>query len=197
MTARRAANAGEEADHLLKLYGGDAARIASMLQGQLTQLATRAQMRMCEGAFGEAHRLYDKAIELSEPGSEFLVYLNVLKCTAALAADDRATVDALAAKLFAINPVIRMQLGLFLASPTAELPADLAAALGSFDAARAQLYRQADEGRIDLAEVTLANFNGPNQLKRLDGGAFAATDESGPAVLGAPQSTSGCRRAVP
>jgi flagellar hook protein FlgE len=39
---------------------------------------------------------------------------------------------------------------------------------------------------LDLAEVTLANFNGPNQLKRLDGGAFAATDESGPAVLGAP-----------
>jgi hypothetical protein len=44
MTARRAANAGEEADHLLALYGGDAARVAGMLQSQLTQLATRAQM---------------------------------------------------------------------------------------------------------------------------------------------------------
>jgi len=39
---------------------------------------------------------------------------------------------------------------------------------------------------LDLAEVTLANFNGPNQLKRLDGGAFAVTDDSGPAILGAP-----------
>jgi len=39
---------------------------------------------------------------------------------------------------------------------------------------------------IDLAEITLANFNGPNMLKRLDGGAFAATDESGPAIYGAP-----------
>jgi flagellar hook protein FlgE len=39
---------------------------------------------------------------------------------------------------------------------------------------------------LDLAEVTLANFNGPNQLKRLDGGAFAVTDQSGPAILGAP-----------
>jgi flagellar hook protein FlgE len=39
---------------------------------------------------------------------------------------------------------------------------------------------------LDLAEITLANFNGPNNLKRIDGGAFIATDESGPAILGAP-----------
>ena len=36
---------------------------------------------------------------------------------------------------------------------------------------------------IDLAEVTLATFNGPNNLKRLDGGAFAATSEFGAAEL--------------
>jgi flagellar hook protein FlgE len=39
---------------------------------------------------------------------------------------------------------------------------------------------------LDLADITLANFNGPNQLKRLDGGAFSATDDSGPPILGAP-----------
>ena len=39
---------------------------------------------------------------------------------------------------------------------------------------------------IDLAEVTLANFNGADSLKRLDGGAFAATEDSGAAILGAP-----------
>jgi flagellar hook protein FlgE len=38
---------------------------------------------------------------------------------------------------------------------------------------------------IDLAEITLANFNGPNNLKRVDGGAFETTDESGPAIYGA------------
>jgi flagellar hook protein FlgE len=38
---------------------------------------------------------------------------------------------------------------------------------------------------IDLAEITLASFNGPNGLKRLDGGAFSATDESGAATFGA------------
>jgi flagellar hook protein FlgE len=39
---------------------------------------------------------------------------------------------------------------------------------------------------IDLAEITLANFNGPDRLKRIDGGAFEVTDESGPPLFGAP-----------
>lgn len=39
---------------------------------------------------------------------------------------------------------------------------------------------------IDLAEITLANFNGANYLKRIDGGAFEVTDESGSATYGAP-----------
>jgi flagellar hook protein FlgE len=38
---------------------------------------------------------------------------------------------------------------------------------------------------IELAEVTLASFNGPNNLKRLDGGAYAATIDSGTAIYGA------------
>ncbi|HWL04752.1 MAG TPA: flagellar hook-basal body complex protein [Xanthobacteraceae bacterium] len=37
---------------------------------------------------------------------------------------------------------------------------------------------------IDLAEITLANFQGANYLKRLDGGAFEATAESGVAIYG-------------
>lgn len=38
---------------------------------------------------------------------------------------------------------------------------------------------------IDLAEIQLASFNGPNFLKRVDGGAFEATDQSGPALANA------------
>jgi len=65
-----------------------------------------------------------------------------------------------------------------------------------FPAGSLQTISISDKGRVvgtysngrtlDLAEVTLANFNGPNQLQRLDGGAFAQTDDSGPAILGAP-----------
>jgi flagellar hook protein FlgE len=38
---------------------------------------------------------------------------------------------------------------------------------------------------IDLAEITLANFNGVDGLKRIDGGAFIATDDSGPPTYNA------------
>jgi flagellar hook protein FlgE len=38
---------------------------------------------------------------------------------------------------------------------------------------------------IVLAEVTLANFNAPNELQSADGGAFAATAESGAALYSA------------
>jgi flagellar hook protein FlgE len=37
---------------------------------------------------------------------------------------------------------------------------------------------------IDLAQIMLATFNGANFLKRVDGGAFEATDESGAALYG-------------
>lgn len=37
---------------------------------------------------------------------------------------------------------------------------------------------------LDLAEIVLATFNGPDFLKRKDGGAFEATDESGQALFG-------------
>jgi flagellar hook protein FlgE len=37
---------------------------------------------------------------------------------------------------------------------------------------------------LDLAEISVATFNGTNFLKRVDGGAFEATDESGQALFG-------------
>ncbi|UGY24537.1 flagellar hook-basal body complex protein [Bradyrhizobium septentrionale] len=42
---------------------------------------------------------------------------------------------------------------------------------------------------IDLAEISVATFNGTNVLKRIDGGAFEATDESGGALFGKGGST--------
>jgi flagellar hook protein FlgE len=64
-----------------------------------------------------------------------------------------------------------------------------------FPAGELQQVAVSDKGRIvgsysngrtiDLAEITLANFNGANYLKRVDGGAFEVTEESGPATYGA------------
>ncbi|MDN3274825.1 flagellar hook-basal body complex protein [Frankia sp. RB7] len=44
---------------------------------------------------------------------------------------------------------------------------------------------------LDLAQVTLSHFNGTNYLKAMDGGAYAVTDQSGPAIAGASGAISG------
>jgi flagellar hook protein FlgE len=44
---------------------------------------------------------------------------------------------------------------------------------------------------LDLASVSLAHFNGTNYLQALDGGAYAVTDQSGPAIDGASGTISG------
>jgi flagellar hook protein FlgE len=44
---------------------------------------------------------------------------------------------------------------------------------------------------LDLASVSLSHFNGTNYLKALDGGAYAVTEQSGPAILGAAGTISG------
>jgi flagellar hook protein FlgE len=44
---------------------------------------------------------------------------------------------------------------------------------------------------LDLAAVSLAHFNGTNYLQALDGGAYAVTDQSGPAIEGASGTISG------
>jgi flagellar hook protein FlgE len=65
-----------------------------------------------------------------------------------------------------------------------------------FAAGQLQGVTVSDNGRVvgtysngrtlDLAEITLANFSGANNLKMVDGGAFEATAESGPAIYNAP-----------
>lgn len=44
---------------------------------------------------------------------------------------------------------------------------------------------------LDLAQVSLSHFNGTNYLKAIDGGAYASTEQSGPAIDGASGTISG------
>jgi flagellar hook protein FlgE len=65
-----------------------------------------------------------------------------------------------------------------------------------FSAGQLEAVSVSDKGRIvgtysngrniDLAEITLANFKGANLLKRIDGGAFQETPESGGPTYSAP-----------
>lgn len=100
--------------------------------------ALQGQICACQGRIGEALSLYDQGIEMSEPGSEFHVYLIVLKVIALLALGDRAPLDRVVAELYTLRPLTRMQFGLMLSPPSPELPADLAPALAALDEARAR-----------------------------------------------------------
>jgi len=81
--------------------------------------AMKALIAALQGEIDRAVDLYDRAIELSEAGSQFHIYLLVLKGSALLAADHRADVAELAAELYSHDPVSRLKLGLFFLSPKA------------------------------------------------------------------------------
>jgi DNA-binding winged helix-turn-helix (wHTH) protein len=101
--------------------------------------ALQAQIRMCQGEIPEALAFYDKGIEMSEHGSAFHLYLIVLKCTALLAANQRAALDQLCAELYAIKPITRLELGLLMADPKAsKLAPDVEAMLVALDEDRAR-----------------------------------------------------------
>ena len=70
-----------------------------------------------------------------------------------------------------------------------------------YAAGEVQRLSISDDGRVtayysngqtaDIAEIPTVYFNAENSLKSMDGGAFAATYESGPAIPGAPGSIAG------
>ncbi len=94
--------------------------------------ATRGQMQMCKGQFAEAGQAYDRGAALAEFGSDFHIYLLVLKCTAQMGADDRAGVVRTADELYLARPATRW-MGLFFLSPYADsLPPDIAQMLAAF-----------------------------------------------------------------
>lgn len=98
--------------------------------------ATRGQMLMCKGQFTEACLLYDRGVALAEFGSDFHIYLLVLKCTAQMGADDRAGVARTADELYLVRPPTRW-MGLFFLSPYDDaLPPDIAQILATFSPER-------------------------------------------------------------
>ncbi len=81
--------------------------------------AMMAQIAALRGDIARALDLYDRAIELSEAGSQFHIYLLVLKGIALLAADHRAELAHLTTELYALDPRNRLKLGPFFLSPKA------------------------------------------------------------------------------
>ena len=96
--------------------------------------AVLGQLRLNRGRLREAIDYFDQGIELAEAGSEFQVFLMVLKCTTLLALDDRQACLAACETLYRTKPLTRAQMGLFLSSPDEVLPDDLRQILLGLDA---------------------------------------------------------------
>ncbi|WP_343719489.1 helix-turn-helix domain-containing protein [Achromobacter dolens] len=96
--------------------------------------AVLGQLRLNRGRLQEAIDYFDQGIELAEAGSEFQVFLMVLKCTTLLALDDRQACLAACEALYRTKPLTRAQMGLFLSSPDEVLPDDLRQILLGLDA---------------------------------------------------------------
>lgn len=79
--------------------------------------AILGQIRLGAGAAAQAVDLYDHGLELAEPGSQFEVYLLVLRAAALLAAGDRAALESTCERLYAVKPATRSQIGLFVTLP--------------------------------------------------------------------------------
>jgi tetratricopeptide (TPR) repeat protein len=87
--------------------------------------ALRAQIHAARGETAQALEMYDRALEMSLPQSEFRVYLLVLKICALLASGNYKAVQRLTPELYREKPLTRMQLGVQLTPPDATLDADL------------------------------------------------------------------------
>ncbi|HWP27091.1 MAG TPA: helix-turn-helix domain-containing protein [Xanthobacteraceae bacterium] len=104
-----------------------------------TSFAILGQIRMLEGDFAAAMSLYDQGLELCREGTEFQIYLLVLKCQALLAFDQRkALADALEV-LYAKKAGTREVLGIFFAPPNVDAIApEVHLVLDGLDQARAR-----------------------------------------------------------
>lgn len=95
--------------------------------------AILGQIRLGAGFAEQAVELYDHGLELAEPGTQFEVYLLVLRAAALLAANDREALELTSERLYRIAPSSRASVGLFSAPPDEPLPPDLGMAFERFD----------------------------------------------------------------
>lgn len=92
--------------------------------GFAASFSMKAQIAASRGEIDDAAALYDKAIELAERGSQFHIYLLVLRAVIMMAGDRRGPLDHLAVQIYDLVPRAQNRWGLFFASPKAKnLPA--------------------------------------------------------------------------
>jgi len=140
----------------------------------------KAQIAASRGQIDEAASLYDKAIEMAEPGSQFHIYLLILKAVAMMAGERRGEVDHLALQLHDLVPGAQTSFGLFFASPQAKrLPPSQEQALASMPPAFGQHFA------TYLFKVSARQFKRrPHQRNVLKGLTIHLMRQHGSAAIG-------------
>ena len=104
-----------------------------------TSFAILGHIRAFEGDFTTALSHYDQGLELCQDGTEFQIYLLVLKCQALLAANRRKALGDTLEVLYAKKAGTRGALSIFFVAPDAnEVTPEVQAALDQLDPARAR-----------------------------------------------------------
>ncbi|MDH4992383.1 winged helix-turn-helix domain-containing protein [Aquamicrobium lusatiense] len=144
-----------------------------------TAFAMKGQVAASLGEIDRALELYERAIELAEPGSQFHIYLLVLKATSLLAADRRGDVEQVTTELYALDPSIRIKLGLFFVSPNARLlPPAIQSVMAALSPERARA------ALLQLYRVSARQFqHGRHRKNVLAGAAVHLVRQHGPDVL--------------
>jgi len=133
---------------------------------------------MCRGAIAEAIALYDKGLELATKGSDFEIYLMLLKCTSLMAANERAALEAACAAVYTAKPILRAQIGLMFAAPNKPLAPDLRTLLATLD------QHQAPQHLLYLRNVSARHFHAPAHRRNVMRGLIAhLVRRFGPAII--------------
>jgi DNA-binding winged helix-turn-helix (wHTH) protein len=141
--------------------------------------AMKAQIANSRGDVDRALDFYDKAIELADQGTQFHIYLLVLKAIALMASEKRRALDELLPELYERDPPSRAGLGLYFASPQASgLPQHLE------DTLRSAPIATASHALRHLHRIGARYFPKPAQRRAvLKGAATHLVRIHGPAVI--------------
>lgn len=173
-------------------------------------LSLLGQLRMFRGNLDEACTLFDRGIELADKGSEFHIFLIVLKCIAFAAGGRREELDETLASLVYREHEKRIRLGLLFAPERpAKLDAEHMALLlaGGVDAARSILsyvhstaarYFHLPEHRLNVLRGPASQFMGrfgpvvlTERLKREVPGLTALAEPPASEQMGTPSMAEG------
>lgn len=97
-----------------------------------TSFAILGQIRMLEGEIDAGLSLIEQGLELCSSGSEFELYLMVLRCQALLASNQRQALDAVLEAFYAKKAGTREALSIFFANPEA-IPPEVSYLISNID----------------------------------------------------------------